>query len=146
MLKNGSPSGKEIAARKLNHLTHKSDSSTISQLTALLTGDLPESKVHVLEALRSLLLVAPLSEILLEGSAANDAVETMIKILYSTNDNTRAKSASVLASLFNCTKDLRESNIAIESIEPVMKLLNTRSEQILIEAACCLATIFCSIK
>lgn len=146
LLKNGSPSGKEIAARTLNHLTHKSDSSTISQLTALLTGDLPESKVHVLEALRSLLSVAPLSEILLEGSAANDAVETMIKILCSTNDNTRAKSASVLASLFNCRKDLRESNIAIESIEPVMNLLNTRSEQILIEAARCLAAIFCSIK
>lgn len=146
LLKNGSPSGKEIAANTLKHLTHKSDSSTISQLTALLTGDLPESKVYVLEALRSLLSVAPLSEILLEGSAANDAVETMIKILCSTNDNTRAKSASVLAALFNCRTDLRESNIAIESIGPVLRLLNTQSEQILIEAARCLAAIFRSIK
>ena len=46
LLKNGSLSGKEIAARTLIHLTRKSNSITISQLTALLTGDLPESKVH----------------------------------------------------------------------------------------------------
>eukprot|EP01018_Ginkgo_biloba_P037971 Gb_38411 [translate_table: standard] len=146
LLKNGSPTGKEIAARTLNHLIHKSDTSTISQLTALLTGDLPESKVHVLEALRCLLSVAPLSDILLEGRAANDAVETMIKILSSSNDDTRAKSASVLAALFNCRKDLRESNIAIKSIVPLIKLLNTQSEQITIEAARCVAAIFSSIK
>ncbi|KAH9307905.1 hypothetical protein KI387_035816, partial [Taxus chinensis] len=146
LLKNASPTGKEIAARTLNHLIHKSDTSTVSQLTAMLTGDLPESKVHVLEALRCLLSVAPLSEILLEGSAANDAVETMIKILDSSNDETRAKSASVLAVLFKCRKDLRESSIAIASIKPVINLLHSQSEEIWIEAARCLAAIFCSIK
>ncbi|KAL0286015.1 UNVERIFIED_CONTAM: protein CELLULOSE SYNTHASE INTERACTIVE 1 [Sesamum calycinum] len=36
LLKNGSPNGKEIAAKTLNHLIHKSDTATISQLTALL--------------------------------------------------------------------------------------------------------------
>ncbi|KAI5420249.1 hypothetical protein KIW84_044154 [Lathyrus oleraceus] len=47
LLKNGSPNGKEIAAKTLNHLIHKSDTAIISQLMALLTSDLPESKAEV---------------------------------------------------------------------------------------------------
>ncbi|KAJ0599267.1 putative armadillo-like helical, protein CELLULOSE SYNTHASE INTERACTIVE/3 [Helianthus annuus] len=43
LLKNGSSNGKEIAAKTLNHLIQRSDTATISQLTALLTSDLPES-------------------------------------------------------------------------------------------------------
>ncbi|KAF8377270.1 hypothetical protein HHK36_030645 [Tetracentron sinense] len=146
LLKNGSQNGKEIAAKTLNHLIHKSDTGTISQLTALLTSDLPESKVYVLDALRSLLSVAPLKDILHEGSAANDATETMIKILSSTREETQAKSASALAGLFGLRKDLRESNIAIKTLWSVMKLLNVDSEKILIESSCCLAAIFLSIK
>ncbi|KAI5383772.1 hypothetical protein KIW84_070942 [Lathyrus oleraceus] len=47
LLKNGSPNGKEIAAKTLNHFIHKSDTAIISQLMALLTSDLPESKAEV---------------------------------------------------------------------------------------------------
>ncbi|XP_042493679.1 protein CELLULOSE SYNTHASE INTERACTIVE 1-like [Macadamia integrifolia] len=146
LLKNGSQNGKEIAARTLNHLIHKSDTGTISQLTALLTSDLPESKVYVLDALKSLLSVAPLKDILHEGSAANDAIETMIKILTSTKEETQAKSASALAGLFHLRKDLRESNIAVKALWSAMKLLNVDSENILVESSCCLASIFLSIK
>ncbi|KAK9271550.1 hypothetical protein L1049_001910 [Liquidambar formosana] len=146
LLKNGSPNGKEIAAKTLNHLIHKSDTATISQLTALLTSDLPESKVYVLDALRSMLSVAPLNDILHEGSAANDAVETMIKILSSTKEETQAKSASALAGIFELRKDLRESSIAVKTLWSVMKLLNVESEKILVESSCCLAAIFLSIK
>ncbi|XP_077249963.1 binding protein [Tasmannia lanceolata] len=146
LLKNGSQNGKEIAAKTLNHLIHKSDTGTISQLTALLTSDLPESKVYVLDALKSLLSVAPLTDILREGSAANDAIETIIKILSSTKEETQAKSASILAGLFAGRKDLRESNIAVKALCAAMKLLNLDSERILIESSCCLAAIFLSIK
>jgi hypothetical protein len=38
--------------------------------------------------------VAPLNDILHEGSAANDAVETMIKIPNSPKEETQAKSAA----------------------------------------------------
>ncbi|GLU13161.1 hypothetical protein SLE2022_298070 [Rubroshorea leprosula] len=146
LLKNGSPNGKEIAAKTLNHLIHKSDTATISQLTALLTSDLPESKVYVLDALRSMLSVVPFNDILREGSAANDAIETMIKILSSTKEETQAKSASALAGIFEVRKDLRESSIAVKTLWSVMKLLNVESENILMESSHCLAAIFLSIK
>ncbi|KAL5555935.1 hypothetical protein UlMin_038171 [Ulmus minor] len=146
LLKNGSSNGKEIAAKTLNHLIHKSDTATISQLTALLTSDLPESKVYVLDALKSMLSVVPLSDILREGSAANDAIETMIKILSSTKEETQAKSAYALAGIFETRKDLRESSIAVKTLWSGMKLLNVESENILVEASRCLAAIFLSIK
>lgn len=146
LLKNGSPNGKEIAAKTLNHLIHKSDTATISQLTALLTSDLPESKVYVLDALKSMLSVVPLSDISREGSAANDAIETMIKILSSNKEETQAKSASALAGIFESRKDLRESSIAVKTLWSAIKLLNVESGNILVEASRCLAAIFLSIK
>ncbi|KAK4411638.1 protein CELLULOSE SYNTHASE INTERACTIVE 1 [Sesamum angolense] len=146
LLKNGSPNGKVIATKTLNHLIHKSDTATISQLTALLAGDLPESKVYVLDALKSLLSVAPLNDIMCEGSAANDAIETMIKILHSTKEETQAKSALALAGIFDLRKDLRETNIAVKTLLSVVKLLNVKSEDILVGASHCVAAIFLSIK
>ncbi|KAF7834255.1 protein CELLULOSE SYNTHASE INTERACTIVE 1-like [Senna tora] len=146
LLKNGSSNGKEIAAKTLNHLIHKSDTATISQLTALLTSDLPESKVYVLDALRSMLSVVPLSDILREGSAASDAVDTMIKILNSTKEETQAKSASALAGIFEMRKDVRESSIAVKTLLSAMKLLNVESDCILMESSRCMAAIFLSIK
>nr|XP_043632454.1 protein CELLULOSE SYNTHASE INTERACTIVE 1-like [Erigeron canadensis] len=146
LLKNGSSNGKEIAAKTLNHLIQRSDTATISQLTALLTSDLPESKVHVLDALKSLLSIAPLSDLLREGSASNDAIETMIKILASTNEETRASSAMALARIFNLRKDLRESSIAFTTLSSVTKLLKSESENILAECCGCLAAIFLSIR
>lgn len=146
LLKNGSQNGKEIAANTLNHLIHKSDTGTISQLTSLLTSDLPESKIYVLDALKSLLSVAPLKDIMHEGTAANDAIETMIKIMGSTREETQAKSASVLAGLFHLRKDLRESSTAVKALRSAMKMLNVDSEKILMESARCLAAIFLSIR
>ena len=146
LLKNGSDNGKEIAANTLNHLIRKSDRSTISQLSALLTSEQPESKAYVLDALKSLLSVAPLNEILHEGSAANDSIKTMINISSCIKEETQAKSASALAGIFQCRKELRESYIALETFWSMMKLLNVDSDKILIEASRCLAAIFLSIK
>ncbi|XP_073011207.1 protein CELLULOSE SYNTHASE INTERACTIVE 1 isoform X1 [Typha latifolia] len=146
LLKNGSDNGKEIASKTLNHLIHKSDTGTISQLSALLTSEQPESKIYVLDALQSLLSVAPLNDILHEGSAANDAIETMIKILSSSREETQAKSASALAGIFHCRKDLRETHVAIKTFWSVMKLVNVESDKILTEVSCCLASIFLSIN
>ncbi|KAI3747480.1 hypothetical protein L6452_09938 [Arctium lappa] len=146
LLKNGSSNGKEVAAKTLNHLIQRSDTATISQLTALLTSDLPESKVYVLDALKSLLSLAPLSDLLREGSASNDATETMIKILSSTNEETCANSAMALAGIFNLRKDLRESSIAVKTLRSVMKLLDSKSENILAECCGCLAAMFLSIR
>ncbi|XP_061344616.1 protein CELLULOSE SYNTHASE INTERACTIVE 1-like [Gastrolobium bilobum] len=146
LLKNGSPNGKDIAAKTLHHLIHKSDTTAISQLTALLTSDLPDSKVYVLDALRSMLSAAPLSDILREGSAASDAFDTMIILLSSAKEETQAKSASALAGIFETRKDVRESSFAVKTLRSAMKLLNVESESILMESSHCLAAIFLSIK
>ncbi|XP_074321209.1 protein CELLULOSE SYNTHASE INTERACTIVE 1-like isoform X2 [Silene latifolia] len=146
LLKNGSSNGKEIAAKTLNHLIHKSDTSTISQLTALLTSELPESKIYVLDALKSMLAVVPLNDILREGSAANDAIETIVKLLSSTKDETQAKSASSLAGIFQLRKDLRESSIAVKTLWSATKLLNSESEKTLVASSCCLAAVFLSVR
>ncbi|KAM0034167.1 putative C2 domain, armadillo-like helical, C2 domain superfamily protein [Helianthus debilis subsp. tardiflorus] len=146
LLKNGSSNGKEIAAKTLNHLIHKSDTTTISQLTALLISDLPESKAYVLDALKSLLSAAPLTDLLREGCASNDAIDTIIKILNSTKEETRAKSVSALAGIFNRRKDLRESSLAVKTLRSVMKLLNSESGCVLAETSGCLAAIFLSIR
>ncbi|RAL43990.1 hypothetical protein DM860_014127 [Cuscuta australis] len=146
LLKNGSSNGKEIAAKTLNHLIHKSDTATISQLTALLASDLPESKVYVLAALRNLLSMVPLNDILREGSASNDAIAMMINLLSSDKEETQAKSASALAGIFNLRKDLRESSLALRTLCPVLELLNMESKAILVEACRCLSAVFLSIK
>ncbi|KAK7311151.1 hypothetical protein RJT34_09090 [Clitoria ternatea] len=146
LLKNGSSTGKEIAAKTLNHLIHKSDTATLSQLTALLTSDLPESKVYVLDALRSMLSVVSLSDLLREGSAASDAIDTMIKLLSSTKEETQAKAASALAGIFETRRDVRESSIAVKTLWSGMKLLNVEPESILMECSRCLSAIFLSIK
>ncbi|XP_073289143.1 protein CELLULOSE SYNTHASE INTERACTIVE 1-like [Primulina huaijiensis] len=146
LLKNGSSNGKEIAIKTLNHLIHKSDTATISQLTALLISDLPESKAYVIDALNSLLCVAPLTDMMREGSAANDAIETLIKILSSTKEETQAKSALALSRIFDLRKDLRESSIAVNTLCSIIELLNVESENILVESCRCLAAIFLSIK
>ncbi|KAL1568023.1 Interactor with COP9 signalosome (CSN) complex, variant 2 [Salvia divinorum] len=146
ILKNGSSNGKEIAAKTLSHLIHESDTATISQLSALLTSDVPESKVYVLDALKSLLCVVPLSDMICEGNAANDAIDTMINILNSTNEETQAMSARALAGIFELRKDLRETSTAVKTLSSVMKLLNVESENILVGACHCLAAVFLSIN
>ncbi|KAL9262664.1 CELLULOSE SYNTHASE INTERACTIVE 1-like protein [Drosera capensis] len=146
LLKNGSSDGKEIATRTLNQLIHKSDISTISQLTALLTSDLPESKIYVLDALKSMLAMVPANDMLREGSAANDALETMVKMLTIAKEETQTKSASALAGIFHLRKDLRESSIALKSLSSAIKLLNSQSKSILAAILSCLAAIFLSIN
>ncbi|CAG7866569.1 unnamed protein product [Brassica rapa] len=146
LLKNGSANGKEIAAKTLNHLIHKSDTATISQLTALLTSELPESKMYVLDALKSMLSVVPFSDMLREGSASNDAIETMIKLMSSAKEETQANSASALAAIFHSRKDLRESALALKTLLSAIKLLHGDSEKILVESSRCMAAILLSIK
>ncbi|KAL5055834.1 hypothetical protein RYX36_036516 [Vicia faba] len=93
-----------------------------------------------------MLCVAPLSDILREGSASGDAFDTVIMLLSSNKEETQAKSASALAEIFEARKDLRESSIAVRALCSAMKLLNVESESILMESSNCLASIFLSIK
>ncbi|KAL3686272.1 hypothetical protein R1sor_008846 [Riccia sorocarpa] len=146
LLKNAGIKGQEIAARALKQLVRSSDASTISQLTALLTGDLPESKVHVLHLVGCLLTVASHEDILEDGTAASEALQTLIALLSSDNAETQETAAAVLAAIFDARKDLRESPVVVESISPLIKLANPKAERIASEAARALGAIFRSSR
>lgn len=146
LLKNAGFKGQGIAARALTQLVRDSDASTISQLTALLTGDLPRSKVHVLHVVGCLVSVASQEDIFQEGAAANEALETVIELLLTSKDETQEHSASVLAEIFAFRPDLCESPEIVKAIAPLISLLSEASEQIALQAARALAALFCSIQ
>jgi hypothetical protein len=146
LLKNGGSKGQEIAARALTQLVLESDASTISQLSALLTGDLPESKVHVLHVVGCLLTVASQEDTSQEGSAANEALQTVVLLLESKNSESQEHAASVLAGIFASRQDLCESPAIMDAIFPLITLLNVGNEQIAMQAARALAALFCCIE
>lgn len=146
LLKNAGFKGQGIAARALTQLVRDSDASTISQLTALLTGDLPLSKVHVLHVVGCLLSVSSQEDIFQEGAAANEALESVIALLLTSKDETQEHSASVLAEIFAFRPDLCESPAIVKGIAPLIRLLSEASEQIALQAARALAALFCSIR
>jgi hypothetical protein len=146
LLKNAGSKGQEIAARALTQLVRESDASTISQLTALLTGDLPESKVHVLHVVGCLLTVASQEDTFREGSAAHEALETVVQLLKSKNAESQEHAASVLAGIFASRQDLCESPAIVDGIFPLIELLSVGNEQIAMQAARALAALFCCIE
>jgi len=146
LLKNGGSKGQEIAARALTQLVLESDASTISQLSALLTGDLPESKVHVLHVVGCLLTVASQEDTSQEGSAANEALQTVVQLLESKNSESQEHAASVLAGIFASRQDLCESPAIMDAIFPLITLLNVGNEQIAMQAARALGALFCCIE
>ncbi|KAI5082947.1 hypothetical protein GOP47_0002690 [Adiantum capillus-veneris] len=146
LLKNAGTKGQDIAAKALTQLVRDSDASTISQLAALLQGDLPQSKIHVLNVLGCLLCVASQDDILKEGAAANDAFQVVLQLLHSTSEETQEHAASVLAKVFDARKDLRETPLIVEGLEPLVGLLSMGNEMIAMQAAKALATLFVSIE
>lgn len=145
LLGSGSPRGQAISARALTRLVSGSNASasTIGQLTGILVADLPESKVHVLRVLGHLLAEAP--DVPEEGSAANEALQTLVNLLENEREESQESAAAVLANLFAAREDLRESRAAIDAIPPLVRLVDYGSEQIAMQAARALAAIFCSI-
>lgn len=146
LLKNAGVKGQEIAAKALTELVRDSDASTISQLAALLLGDMPQSKVHVFNVLGCLLCVASRDDILKEGAAANDALQVVLHLLNSASGETQEHAASVLAKVFDAREDLRESPLIVDGLEMLIKLLSSGTEKIAMQAARALAALFLSIE
>ncbi|KAH7284763.1 hypothetical protein KP509_34G069600 [Ceratopteris richardii] len=145
LLKIASVRGQEIAAKALTQLVRNSDAGTISQLAALLLGDLPQSKVHILNVLGCLLCVSSQDDILREGTASNDALHVVLQLLKTSNEDTKKHTATVLAKVFEARKDLRESHLILDGLESLIKILNEGPESIAMQAAKALAAIFLSI-
>ncbi|XP_024360310.1 protein CELLULOSE SYNTHASE INTERACTIVE 1 isoform X2 [Physcomitrium patens] len=146
LLKNAGYMGQGIAARALTQLVQDSDASTISNLTALLTEELPVSKVHVLHVVGCLLSVASQEDIFQEGAPAYEALETLIELLRSGKCETQEHSASVLAEIFACRPDVCESPDIVKAIPPLIKLVSEASEQIALQAARALGALFGCIR
>ncbi|EFJ29879.1 hypothetical protein SELMODRAFT_90812 [Selaginella moellendorffii] len=146
LLKNAGLKGQDIAAQTLTQLVRDSDASTISQLSAMLTGDLPESKVYVLDVVGCLLSVASENDILRHEAAANDALQTVVRLLTSGKTDTQGRAASVLANVFNLRKDMRESQVVAESIGPLIHLVKDGPEATAMQAAKALAALFRSVE
>ncbi|XP_019098544.1 PREDICTED: U-box domain-containing protein 13-like, partial [Camelina sativa] len=71
LLKTGGPNSQETSAKTLVKLVHTAEPATINQLLALLLGDDPTSKIHVIKVLGHVLSKASQEDLVHRGCAAN---------------------------------------------------------------------------
>ncbi|CAI5537575.1 unnamed protein product [Closterium sp. Naga37s-1] len=146
LLGSGSERGQAAAARALMRLVSGGSSgasSAIGQLTGILVAEVPESKVHVLRVLGQLLADSP--DAADDGTAANEALQTLVALVESEREETQESAAAVLANLFAAREDLREGPVAAEAIPPLVRLVEDGGEPVAMQAARALAALFCSI-
>lgn len=146
LLENADIKGQKIAAEALRHLIRDADPSTFYQLGALLLGDRPESKVHVLEVCGCLLSLASHGDLLREKTAANKVFQIVLEMLGSSNEAIQENAASVLADIFDARRDLSEILGRLEITGTLCNLLSSGTECIAMQSARALAAIFLSIE
>ncbi|CAI5473610.1 unnamed protein product [Closterium sp. Yama58-4] len=146
LLGSGTERAQAAAARALMRLVSGGSSgasSAIGQLTGILVAEVPESKVHVLRVLGQLLADSP--DAAHDGTAANEALQTLVALVESEREETQESAAAVLANLFAAREDLREGPVAAEAIPPLVRLVEDGGEPVAMQAARALAALFCSI-
>jgi hypothetical protein len=89
LLRNAGPKGQEVVAIALKHLVRDADAATVNQLVAILWGNKPSSKVHVIMVLGCLLTVASHEELVQKGSAANIGLQSLFQMLGSYGEETQ---------------------------------------------------------
>ncbi|GFS40118.1 similar to CELLULOSE SYNTHASE INTERACTIVE 3 [Actinidia rufa] len=135
LLKSGGPKGQEASAKALTKLIRTADSATINQLLALLLGDSPSSKTHIIRVLGHVLTMASQSDIVHKGAAANKGLRSLVQVLNSSNEETQEHAASVLADLFSNRQDICDSLAIDEVVHPCMKLLTSNTQVIATQSA-----------
>lgn len=135
LLKNGGPKGQEASANALIKLIRNADSATINQLLALLFGESPSSKAHVIKVLGHVLSTASCNDLVHKGAAANTGLRSLVQVLNSSNEKTQEYAASVLADLFSYRQDICDSLATDEVINPCMKLLTSKTQGIVTQSA-----------
>ncbi|XP_019056447.1 PREDICTED: uncharacterized protein LOC104800208 isoform X2 [Tarenaya hassleriana] len=130
LLKNGGPKAQEISAKTLMKLVHTAEPATINQLLALLLGETPTSKVHVMKVLGHVLSKASQKDLVHEGSAANKGLRTLVQSLTSPNEETKEHTASVLADLFSSRQDICDNLATDDIISPWIKLLTNNTQNV----------------
>ncbi|KAL6311807.1 hypothetical protein AAG906_018590 [Vitis piasezkii] len=88
LLKSGGLKGHKVSAMALGKLVRIFDSATINQLLALLLGDSPSSKAHIIKVLGHVQTVASHEDLAHKGSAASKGLTSPIQVLNSSNEGT----------------------------------------------------------
>lgn len=141
LLKSGGSRGQEASAMALTKLVRTADSATINQLLALLLGDSPISKAHIIKVLGHVLTMASLKDLVLKGSAPNKGLRSLVQVLNSSNEETQENAASVLADLFSTRQDICDSLATDEIIHPCMKLLTSNTQVVATQCARALSAL-----
>ncbi|XP_024020740.1 protein CELLULOSE SYNTHASE INTERACTIVE 3 [Morus notabilis] len=135
LLKSGGSRGQEASAMALTKLIRTADSATINQLLALLLGDTPSSKAHIIKVLGHVLTMASQKDLVHKGSAPNKGLRSLVQVLNSSNEETQEYAASVLADLFSTRQDICDSLATDEIIHPCMKLLTSNAQVVATQSA-----------
>ncbi|XP_011653783.1 protein CELLULOSE SYNTHASE INTERACTIVE 3 [Cucumis sativus] len=128
LLKSGGSRGQEASAMALSKLVQTADSATINQLLAMLLGDSPKEKANIIQVLGHVLTMASYEDFVHRDSAANKGLRTLVQVLNSSNEETQAHAASVLADLFSSRPDISDSLATDEIVHPCMKLLASNTQ------------------
>ncbi|XP_057973272.1 protein CELLULOSE SYNTHASE INTERACTIVE 3 [Malania oleifera] len=135
LLKNGGPKGQEASAMALTKLVRTADSATINQLLALLLGESPSTKAHIIRVLGHVLTMASQKDLVNKGAAANKGLRSLVQVLNSSNEETQENAASVLADLFSSRQDICDSLATDEIVHPCMKLLTSNTQVVATQSA-----------
>lgn len=135
LLKSGGPKGQDASAMALTKLIRAADSATINQLLALLLGDSPSSKAHVIKVLGHVLTMALQEDLVQKGSAANKGLRSLVQVLNSSNEENQEYAASVLADLFSMRQDICGSLATDEIVNPCMRLLTSNTQMVATQSA-----------
>ncbi|KAK1288614.1 hypothetical protein QJS10_CPB19g00147 [Acorus calamus] len=135
LLRSGGPEGQGASSFALTKLIRYADSATINQLLALLLGDSPSSKSHVITVLGHVLTKASRSDLVNKGSPANKGLRSLVQVLNSSNEETQVCAASVLADLFSTRQDICDSLAMDEIVHPCMKLLTSKTQIVATQSA-----------
>ncbi|MCL7043269.1 hypothetical protein MKW94_022103 [Papaver nudicaule] len=141
LLKSGGFGGQETSARALTKLIRSADAATLNQLLALLYGNSPRSKVHIIRVLGHVLSMASHEDLVHKGAPANKVVKSLVEALESSNKESQESAASVLTNLFDCRQDICDSLGIDETIHPRMKLLTSKTKEDATQSAKGLRTI-----
>ncbi|KAL5982783.1 Protein CELLULOSE SYNTHASE INTERACTIVE 3 [Asimina triloba] len=135
LLKSGGPKGQEASSMALTKIIRSADSATVNQLLALLLGDSPASKAHVITVLGHVLMMASHKDLVQKGAPANRGLKSLVQVLNSSNEETQEYAASVLADLFCTRQDICDSLATDEIIHPCMRLLTSKTQVIATQSA-----------
>lgn len=141
LLKSGGSRGQEASAMAMTKLVRIADSATINQLIAILLGDSPSSKAHIIRVLGHVLTVASQKDLLLKGSAANKGLRSLVQVLNSSNEETQEYAASMLADLFSTRQDICDSFAVDEIVLPCLKLLTSKNQVVATQSARALSAL-----